>query len=53
MNQLILQTRQPEPEKKMVESVPIEGKKLSTMSQHPFTQSDLMGLTWVFSEDWK
>ena len=52
MNQLILQ-RQPEPEKRMVESIPLgEGKKLSRLSQPNFAPSDLMGLTWVFSEEW-
>ncbi|HET6517207.1 MAG TPA: hypothetical protein VFG25_03190 [Nitrosopumilaceae archaeon] len=45
--------RQPEPKNNLVEKTPVEeGKKLSTIS-HPYTQSDLMGLTWVFSEkDW-
>lgn len=52
MSQLILK-RQPEPVNKTVERAPVEeGTKLSTVF-HPYTQSDLMGLTWVFSEkDW-
>jgi hypothetical protein len=54
MNQLIFQARQPEPKNSMVESIPFdEGKKLSATSSHPYTQLDLMGLTWVFfEEDW-
>ena len=54
MNQLKLEVRQPKPKNNLVESIPAEeGKKLSTMSHYPYTQSDLMGLTWVFfEEDW-
>lgn len=52
MSQLILK-RQPEPVNKTVERAPVEeGTKLSTTS-YPFVPSDLVGLTWVFSEkDW-
>ena len=52
MNQLTLETRHPEPQNILVERIPVEEKKLPK-SAYPFTQSDLMGLTWIFSkEDW-
>ncbi|MFB5597909.1 MAG: hypothetical protein ACE5RJ_02680 [Nitrosopumilaceae archaeon] len=54
MNQLTLDTRQPEPQNTLVKSTPVkEGKKLSTISAYPYTQFDMMGLTWIFfEEDW-
>jgi len=47
--QCIQTTRQPEPTKILVESIPVkEGGKLLMNN----SWEDLRGLTWVFHEDW-
>jgi hypothetical protein len=54
MNQLTIETRQPKPQNNLVESMPVkEGNILSIKTTYPFTQSDMMGLSWIFfEEDW-
>ena len=54
MSQLTFETRQPKPQNSLVGRLPVkEGSKLSTKTAYPFTQSDMMGLSWIFfEEDW-
>jgi len=49
MNQLIIQKRQPESSKQLVESITVqEETKLSTLG---LSREDFMGLSWIFRED--
>jgi hypothetical protein len=51
MNQLTLETRQPEPQKILVESNPVEeGKKLEILAE--LSWEDLRGLTWILKDDY-
>ena len=50
MNQLILETRHPEPEKTLVERTPAqEGTKLSAMG---LSWEDFLGLSWISEDEW-
>jgi hypothetical protein len=52
MNQTTLKIRKPKLKNSTVESMHLEEvQKLSTILHYPYTQSDMMGLTWVFFED--
>ena len=51
MSQILEQSRQPEPTKNLVESLPArEGVKLS--ENQTISSWELMGLTWLLVDDW-